>query len=368
MIDRRLVQYFDWGMLILTAMICALGMVALYSAVNAGTVTAQAGLFTKQLIWYGAGTVAMVVAFLFDYKSYEKWAYLFYGLCVILLLAVLFFGKYVGGSRRWLVLGPVSIQPSEMVKLAVIMVLAKYYARVCTTGGISARELLTPVVLTAIPFVLVVRQPDLGTAMVIALIAGAMTLYAKIERRTFICIATAGALTVPLVWLLLKGYQKQRILTFLNPDRDPLGAGYHIIQSKIAVGSGMLTGKGFLKGTQNALDFLPEQHTDFIFSVLAEEWGLMGATAVLAVFLLITIWGLQIAQRSRDPFGTILAMGVTSMMAWQVVINIGMVMGLMPVVGVTLPFISYGGSSVITMMAGIGLLLNVSMRRFMFEP
>lgn len=368
MIDRRLVQYFDWGMLILTALVCTMGLVALYSAVNAGTATAQAALFTKQLIWYGAGTVAMVVAFLFDYKSYEKWAYLFYGLCVILLLAVLFFGKYVGGSRRWLAVGPISIQPSEMVKLAVIIVLAKFYARVCSTKGISARELLVPVVLVAIPFILVVRQPDLGTAMVIALIAGAMTLYAKIERRTFICIVVAGALTVPLVWLFLKGYQKQRILTFLNPDRDPLGAGYHIIQSKIAVGSGMLTGKGFLKGTQNALDFLPEQHTDFIFSVLAEEWGLMGTTAVLSVFMLITIWGLQIAQRSRDPFGTILAVGVTAMIAWQVFINIGMVMGLMPVVGVTLPFLSYGGSSIVTMMAGMGLLLNISMRRFMFEP
>ena len=368
MIDRRLVQYFDWGMLTLTAIIGALGLVALYSALHAGTATPQADLFTKQLIWYGAGTVTMVVAFLFDYKSYEKWAYLFYGFCVILLIAVLFFGKYVSGSRRWLVMGPISVQPSEIVKLAVIIVLAKYYARVCTTRGITAKELITPIALTAVPFLLVVRQPDLGTAMVIALIAVAMTLYAKIERRTLICIFLAGTLTVPLVWSLLKGYQKQRILTFLNPDRDPLGAGYHIIQSKIAVGSGMLTGKGFLKGTQNALDFLPEQHTDFIFSVLAEEWGFLGASTVLVLFLLIIIWGLQIAQRSRDPFGTILAVGVTAMIAWQVFINIGMVMGLMPVVGVTLPFISYGGSSIITMMAGMGLLLNVSMRRFLFEP
>jgi len=153
----------------------------------------------------------------------------------------------------------------------------------------------------------------------------------------------------------------------LDPDRDPLGAGYHIIQSKIAIGSGMLTGKGFLKGTQNALDFLPEQHTDFIFSVLAEEWGLLGAMAVLVALLLLTTWGLTIALRSRDAFGTILAVGVTAMIAWQVFINIGMVMGLMPVVGVTLPFISYGGSSILTMMAGMGLLLNVSMRRFLFE-
>lgn len=368
MIDRRLVQYFDWWMLGLIAAVSGIGMVALYSAVHAGGATAQAGLFTKQLVWYSAGTVAMILAFLFDYKNFERWAHLFYAICIAMLIAVLLFGKFVGGARRWLALGPFTVQPSEIVKLAVICVLAKYYARVSTTKGVNFRELGTPVMLTAIPFILIVRQPDLGTAMVVALIAASITLYAKIERRTLVCLIAGGSLAVPLVWMALKGYQKQRILTFLDPDRDPLGAGYHIIQSKIAVGSGMLSGKGFLKGTQNALDFLPEQHTDFIFSVLAEEWGLLGAMTVLVVFMLLTTWGLRIAQRSRDPFGTILAVGVTAMISWQVFINIGMVMGLMPVVGVTLPFISYGGSSVISMMAGAGLLLNVSMRRFMFEP
>jgi rod shape determining protein RodA len=279
----------------------------------------------------------------------------------------LFFGKYVGGSRRWLPLGPFSIQPSEMAKVAVIIVLARYYAKLINTDGLTLRDLMFPVLLTAIPFALIVRQPDLGTAMVIALIAGAMTLFAKIERRAFSWLLVTFALLIPSVWFFLRGYQKQRILTFLNPDRDPLGAGYHIIQSKIAIGSGMLTGKGFLKGTQNALSFLPEQHTDFIFSVLAEEWGLMGTLTVIFLFLFIIAWGLRIAGRCRDPFGTLLAVGVTAMIAWQALINIGMVMGLMPVVGVTLPFVSYGGSSIITMMMGIGLLMNVSMRRFKFE-
>jgi rod shape determining protein RodA len=366
MIDRRLVAYFDWWMLVFTALVVGAGLVALYSAVNAGTDTAPA-IFTKQLVWYGVGTGVMIMAFLLNYKEYERWGNVIYILCVCLLVAVLLFGKHVAGAQRWLILGPVSVQPSEMVKLAVIIVLAKYYARMTNPHGLNWRELITPAILTAIPFALIQRQPDLGTAMIIALIAGSMTLYIKIERRTLACLVTGCALAGPLVWFLLKGYQKQRILTFLNPDRDPLGTGYHIIQSKIAIGSGMLTGKGFLKGTQNALDFLPEQHTDFIFSVLAEEWGLAGALSVLCLFLLIMIWGLQIAQKSRDPFGKILAVGVTAMIAWQVFINIGMVMGLMPVVGVTLPFISYGGSSVITTMAGIGLLLNISMRRFLFE-
>lgn len=367
MIDRRLVEYFDWWMLALTMVAVGIGLVALYSAVNAGTDTHLSSLFGRQMLWYGAGAVLMVAAFLVNYKTFERWGHLVYIGCILMLVGVMFFGKYVGGSKRWLALGPVSIQPSEMVKLAVIIMLARYYARIVTNDGLRLREMMTPVAITAIPFVLIVQQPDLGTAMVIALIAASITLYIKIERRTLIGLFVSGALTIPLVWLFLKGYQKQRILTFLNPDRDPLGAGYHIIQSKIAIGSGMLTGKGFLKGSQNILDFLPEQHTDFIFSVLAEEWGFVGTMFTLAVFLLILVWGLQIAQRSRDPFGTILAVGITAMIAWQVFINIGMVMGVMPVVGVTLPFISYGGSSVITMMAGVGLLLNVSMRRFMFE-
>lgn len=368
MIDRRLVEYFDWWMLALTALLAGFGLVALYSAIHAGADGSTSGLFTKQLIWYGAGSFVMVVAFLFNFKSYERWGHIFYLFCILMLIAVLVFGKYVGGSKRWLAMGPISVQPSEIVKLAVIVVLAKYYARVSTTNGVGVRELMTPFVLTAIPFALIVQQPDLGTAMVMALIAGSITFYVKIERRTLNWLMAACASIIPMVWMFfLKGYQKQRILTFLNPERDPLGAGYHIIQSKIAVGSGMLTGKGFLKGTQNALDFLPEQHTDFIFSVLSEEWGLLGSLTLLITFLLVITWGLAIAQRSRDTFGKILAVGVTAMIAWQVAINMGMVMGLMPVVGVTLPFISYGGSSIITMMAGMGLLLNVSMRRFLFE-
>jgi rod shape determining protein RodA len=367
MFDRRLIQYFDWGLLCLTALIAGMGLVTLYSALNAGDQTAQSALFTKQLIWYGAGLIGMVAAFIFSYKSIERWGHVIYAVSIGLLLCVMYFGKYVAGSKRWLVLGPMSIQPSELAKLAVIIILARYYGRQVNTTGFNLRELVTPVVLTLIPFALIVRQPDLGTAMVVGLIAASMTLFAKIERRTFICLCAGGTLAGPLAWLFLKGYQKQRILTFLDPNRDPLGAGYHIIQSKIAIGSGMLMGKGFLKGSQNALSFLPEHHTDFIFSVLAEEWGFIGSLAVILVFLLIIAWGLNIAYGCRDPFGTILSVGITAMIAWQVFINIGMVMGLLPVVGVTLPFISYGGSSVITMMIGMGILLNVSMRKFLFE-
>jgi rod shape determining protein RodA len=367
MFDRRLVQYFDWGLLGLTLTIASIGLVTLYSAVTAETPEPQKIVFIKQLIWFCVGLVGMVVAFLFNYKLLDRWAPPIYVVCILLLIAVLFMGKYIGGSKRWLILGPVSIQPSELVKLAVIVILARYFSKDAYTRGFTLRELIRPFILILIPFVLIVRQPDLGTAMLVMLIAGSITLFVKIERRSLIALIVSGAVLVPLVWFVLKPYQQQRILVFLNPDNDPLRAGYHIIQSKIAIGSGMLTGKGFLKGTQNALSFLPEEHTDFIFSVLAEEWGLMGSLVLVLLFLVFIFWGLNVAIACREPFGTILAIGVTAMIFWQVIINIGMAMGLMPVVGVPLPFVSYGGSSVLTTAIGIGLLLNVSMRRFLLE-
>ena len=365
--DRRLIEYFDWGLLGIVLILGLAGLVALYSAVSAGMDTGQSVIITKQLIWYGIGLAVMIVFFTFSYKALEKYADFIYIGCICLLVSVLVFGRFVSGSQRWLVMGPVSIQPSELAKLVVVIMLARHYSKFASERGLTWRELVNPLIITMIPFLLIVKQPDLGTAMMILLIAGSMTMFVKIERGTFIAILTFGIVSVPMVWFFLRGYQKQRILTFLNPDRDPLGAGYHIIQSKIAIGSGMISGRGFLRGPQNALSFLPEQHTDFIFSVLAEEWGFIGSFVLILMFLFLIIWGLNVANGCRDNFGTILAVGITAMIAWQVVINIGMVMGLMPVVGVPLPFVSYGGSSIVTMMICIGILLNISMRRFQFE-
>ena len=367
MFDRRLVKYFDWGLLGMTVLLGFLGLVTLYSTVTSASPTPQKIYYFKQLVWYCAGLIVMIISFLINYKLLDRWANAIYAICILLLICVLLFGKYVGGARRWLILGPLSIQPSEFVKIAVIICLARYYSKIANIRGLNLRELLTPLILAAIPIFLIVRQPDLGTAMLVVLIAGSMTVFVKIERRSFLYIIASCIITIPMVWFFLKGYQKKRILTFLNPELDPLGAGYHIIQSKIAIGSGMISGKGFLKGTQNALSFLPEQHTDFIFSVLAEEMGFVGSVIPLLIFMMLIIWGLNIAYRCRDPFGTILAVGISSMIFWQVFINIGMAMGLMPIVGVPLPFISYGGSSIVAMMICIGLLMNVSMRRFMFE-
>ncbi|MDJ0830001.1 MAG: rod shape-determining protein RodA [Desulfobacterales bacterium] len=367
MFDRRPEQYFDWGLLAVTLLVATIGFLTLYSAVSAGATTPAKAFYIKQLIWYLVGLVCMVITILFNYKMMDRHANVIYVVCIVLLICVLFFGKYVGGSRRWLALGPISLQPSEMVKVGVIIILARYYAKSASTSGLTIRELCKPVIMIMIPFALIVKQPDLGTAMLIVLIAGSMTMFVKIQRRSLIYIMISGLISVPLVWSFLKGYQKQRILTFLNPDSDPLGTGYHIIQSKIAIGSGMLTGKGYLKGTQNALSFLPEQHTDFIFSVLAEEWGFIGAIALLVLLMILVAWGLNVAHSCRDPFGTILSVGVTATIFWQVFVNIGMTMGLMPVVGVPLPLVSYGGSSVITSMICIGILMNVSMRRFMID-
>ncbi len=364
MFDRRLINYFDWGLLGITLFICALGLILLYSAVSVDECSLQKAIFYKQLVWYGLGLVIMFFSFIFSYKHLDKLAPVIYMGSMILLASVHLFGKHVGGSTRWLAIGPFTLQPSEPIKIAVIIILARYFAHNVKKTGISFRRLLIPMVLTAIPFFLVATQPDLGTAGTILLIAGSMTIFAKIDRRTFICFVLIAIVAIPVGWKALEPYQKERVMTLLAPDKDPLGAGYHIRQSKIAVGSGLTFGKGYMQGTQKKLLFLPEQHTDFIFSVLAEEWGFAGSIFLLFLFLMLIAFALNIAHGCRDSFGTILSVGVAAMIFWQVFINMGMVMGLMPVVGMPLPLISYGGSSVFTMFIGIGILMNVSMRRF----
>lgn len=366
MFDRRLVQNFDWMLLIITLLLVVSGLITLYSAARAGLEITQAFYF-KQLIWYGFGLVMMIATCLISYKQLDRYAYSAYAVCIFLLVAVLLVGKMVAGSKRWLVFGPISLQPSELAKVAVILVLARYYSRTASVKGMRLRDLVIPMLLIAVPFFLIVKQPDLGTAVMILLIAATLTVFIKIEKRAMIAIVSFGTFAIPMIWLLLKGYQKQRILTFLEPDRDPLGAGYHIIQSKIAIGSGMLSGKGFLKGTQNALSFLPEHQTDFIFSVLAEDSGFIGSAAVLFIFLMLIVWSLNIAHGCRDPFGALLAIGITALIGWEVFINIGMVMGLVPVVGIPLPFISYGGSAILSMMLCMGILMNISMRKYQIE-
>lgn len=366
MFDRRLIENFDWGLFLVTLMIVGMGLVVLFSAVSAGNSGDSVHiLFKKQMIWLFGSFLIMTASLFIPYKMFDKGSLVIYLFCIAMLVSVLLFGKYVGGSRRWLALGPFTVQPSELMKLSLIVVLSSTFSGMVTQSGLPFRNLLKPTLLLLLPFVLILVQPDLGTALLLLFITACMTLFVKVEKKVFLTCLVFGLSSIPLAWqFMLKDYQKSRVLTFLNPDRDPLGAGYHIIQSKIAIGSGMLSGKGYLKGTQNALSFLPEQHTDFILSVLAEEWGLMGCCVLLLLYFILLLWGLNISYCCRDKFGSILALGITVMIFWQIFINMSMVMGLMPVVGVPLPLVSYGGSSVLTNMIGIGVLLNISMRRF----
>lgn len=365
MFDRRLITHFDWTYLLLVTLVAVIGIANLYSATSSWTIDAEP-VYLKQTYWLGLGLLIVGLTCLVDYRHLEYLSFPFYGFTILMLAAVLLVGRTSMGATRWISLGGFNLQPSEVMKIVIIIALARYFSEKGHLQGFSLRELVVPGLLLGAPALLVMKQPDLGTAMLILFIGGTMALFCGIRRSALVTLGLAGIGAAAGGWFLLHDYQKRRILTFLNPENDPLGAGYHIIQSKIAVGSGGIEGLGFMKGTQSQLSFLPERHTDFAFSVFAEEWGLIGCLLLLALYLLIVIWGLHIALRASDRFGMYIALGVSAMLFWHIVVNLGMVIGLLPVVGVPLPLFSYGGTSMVTTMIGIGLLLNVSMRRFMF--
>lgn len=361
--DRRLIQNFDWIFLLIILALAGLGLVNLYSASQGSA----APTHFKQMVWLGISLGVMAAVLFFDYHLMEKMAYPLYLLGLALLVLVLLTGRPIAGTRRWLDLGPVGFQPAEAVKFIMIAVFARYFSRRDYPGGLRLRDLVWPMILLLPPFALILRQPDLGTSLHLAIICGTIILFIGIRWDTLLYIASSLAAALPFVWWWLKPYQQGRILTFLNPQRDPQGAGYHIIQSKIAVGSGQLWGKGFMKGTQSQLRFLPERHTDFIFSVFAEEWGFVGSLVLLGFYFLLIVWGLRIVARSQDRFAAFMGVGLLALVFWQFVFNICMVIGLMPVVGIPLPLLSYGGSSMVTIFVAFGLLLNIGMRRFMFQ-
>ena len=364
MIDRRLIQNIDWVLLGLVVIICATGIVNLYSAgYNRGEGTP---LYIKQLYWLAVGLGVMFVTLTYDYRHLEKLSYPFYIISILLLVAVMFGGKMVSGSRRWLPLGPLAFQPAELAKIAIILVLATYFNRRTRMEAMGLKELIVPGVLVMIPVALIIKQPDLGSGILVALVAGSIILFVGVQWRTLMGCGLTLVMLSPVIWHLLKDYQRQRVLTFLDPGRDPLGAGYHILQSMIAVGSGQFWGKGFLQGTQSQLYFLPEQHTDFVFSVFAEEWGFVGSGVLLLLFTALALWGLSVARDCKERFGHLLAVGVTALIFWQIFINLCMVTGFLPVVGIPLPLFSYGGSSLITTLLGVGFLLNIRMRRYLF--
>ncbi len=366
MIDRRLFTNFDWALLALVLVIAGVGIVNIASATASYNMVGTP-YPVRQVYWLLIGLFIMLMVCSIDYHLFGDVSYWFYAVAVLLLLIVLAMGKSSMGAKRWLSLGFFSFQPSELMKIVIVMVYARYFSASPPVDGLSFRGLLYPFLLLGAPAVLIMKQPDLGTAILVVLIAFSMIVFVGIRIKTLLALVLAAVPTVFLSWhFYLRDYQKERILNFLSPERDPLGSGYHIIQSKIAVGSGGFLGKGFLQGTQAQLRFLPEQHTDFAFSVFSEEWGFAGCLLVLCLYLALVLWGLAIARRCNDTFGSLMAVGVTAMLFWHITINIGMVIGLFPVVGVPLPLFSYGGTSMITSMIGLGILLNIRMRRFMF--
>jgi rod shape determining protein RodA len=365
-IDRRLVSHFDWTLLVLAVALVCIGALTIYSATYSVTEHRASGLALRQLYWFLIGVGAMVVAATLDYHHVDSIAYPVYGVTLVLLAVVYFIGHSGGGSQRWIHLGFFTLQPSEVAKLTIVLALTKFLQYDEPPGGYRLRDLWAPFLLVAPLAVLTLIQPDLGTAIILVVVFFSLILMGGLRIRSFLYLAAAGVAFMPIAYHFLKPYQRNRIWTFLNPDLDPLGAGYHVIQSKIAIGSGRLLGKGFLNGTQNRLDFLPAQHTDFIFAVFSEEWGFIGCLILLVLYFAFMIAGLRVVSRAKDRIGALLAFGVVTIFFWQVVINVAMVTGLMPVVGIPLPLLSYGGSSMVTMMVAVGLLINVSMRRFTF--
>jgi rod shape determining protein RodA len=366
MFDRRLVMSFDWPALVTALLISLLGIINIYSSTYPHTGTATP-LYLKQTYWLCLGFGFFSLTLACDYRSFIRYGYPFFVFCLLLLVLVMILGRATAGSQRWLSLGFVSFQPSELAKIGIILVLARFFTEKEPDEAYGLRDLAVPFLLFALPALLVFKQPDLGTMILLGFVFFSILAFVGVKTRVWLGLGAACAAAAPVFWFFLKDYQKTRLRVFLNPEIDPLKTGYHITQSKIAVGSGGFWGKGFLRGTQSQLQFLPEQHTDFVFSVWAEEWGFAGSFLLLFLLLFLVSRALKIASNSKDRGGAILAVGVGAMIFWQAFINIGMVVGVVPVVGVPLPLFSYGGTSLITTLIGLGLLLNVGMRRFMLN-
>lgn len=364
--DRRLATNFDWGTLVLALLILGVSIVLLYSATSERA-EGPSGMHIKQLVWAGMGLLCMCATLCIDYQTLCRHAYALYGVLLLSLVIVLLFGRVVNGSQRWLVIGPWHLQTSELAKPILILVLARYFTEHAptTAGPLTWRDLCLPVLLVGLPFMLILKQPNLSTAMVLLSILSVMVLMIGLRGKTLLTFLILGIGALPLVWnLVLKDYQRARLLTLFNPQPDLLGAGYHSWQSKIAIGSGGLWGKGLFGGTQSRLSFLPERHTDFIFAVLAEEVGFLGVVLLMTLFGCLLVHGFAVAYRARDRLGALIATGVITMLAVQIFLNIGMTLGLMPILGLPLPLMSYGGSSLVMTCLCLGLLMNVRMRRF----
>jgi rod shape determining protein RodA len=366
----------DWPLFIAAVLIALLGVLNLYSATSVflrGPVNAQstaiAERYISQLYWLlGAGVVGAVVC-AFDYRHIERYAYVIYAIGMFSLLVVLVFARDVRGSSRWIEFGSFKLQPSEFTKLCLVVALAKYLHDDPKNEGRTLKDLLVPALITAVPFLLILKQPDLGTACVHAFIFLTIAALTKVRSKSVLLFIGSSIAGLFAMWqYILLDYQKARIQVFLEPEADVLGKGWHAYHSRVAIGNGGLLGNGYLKGMQNQFNFIPDQSTDFPFPVYAEEWGFVGSIVLIGLYAFLSLWAIRIASQARDRFGAVLCVGAAAMIFWHAVINISMTCGLMPVVGVTLPLFSYGGSSVSNNMLALSLLMSVSLRRNVVRP
>jgi rod shape determining protein RodA len=364
MIDSRKPDHFEWRFLAVIIAILSLGVLSIYSATHTQP-TAGLPLYAKQIAWIAIGAAAFLVMLVIDYHTIARLAYPLYALVLVLLAVVLVMGKTSRGAQRWIPIGPFAFQPSEFAKLVLILVLASYYARGSREGWLQ--RVVLPGLIMMPGLLLIIKQPDLGSGLSFLAVYAAMLLVVGIRSKALGILILFSLMLFPFAWEMVWGslhdYQRERIMTFVNPDYDTGGKGYHSLQSRIAIGAGELTGKGLYGGTQSQLKFLPEGHTDFVFSVFAEEWGFLGVVVLLALFMGLIVLSLEIALKAKDALGALLSAGVTSMIGFCVVVNIGMTSGIVPIVGIPLPLMSYGGSATVMTLAALGLLLNVKRRR-----
>ncbi len=365
--DRRLLAHFNWTILLIVLILDAVGLINLYSAVQQEGQGGTSTVFFSQVAFVALSVIAMLAMTVLDYRVYERLAYPLYGLGILLLTVPLITGRVISGARRWIDLGPFSMQPSEFGKLLLVIVLAKYFHSHVMVGGYRLRDLAKPTMLLVPMVTLIYLSPDLGTAAFYVMLFVAVAFAVNLRWRSILILAIVVAVSLPVVYTVaLTDYQRNRVVALLDPAGDPLGKGYQILQARYAIGAGQLLGSGYLKGMQTHQGFIPENHTDFVITVLAEEWGFVGCLVVLTLFLALLVLGLRVAGQAKERFGAILATGIVCAIFLQILVNMGAVLGLLPVTGITLPLMSYGGSSILTIHLMVGLLLNISMRRYMF--